>query len=662
VAQWLLLVCCFSSAWGADSATEAYAALRRKDYDAAVAAFRRAIQLEPEHLEFRKELAYTLLKMGETSDARDEFEQITMRAPRDWHSAMEYGYLCHETGQIATARRIFDHVRKQGDPGSRQAAEQAFRNIDEPIAEAINRWSSVLAQSPDDFSAHLELAKSAEMRDDPKLAAQHYLRAWQLKPAARGLLVDVARARKQAGDEEGAVSALLAASRGANPRAAEQARQLLPSRHPYASEYQKALAIEPTNIELRRELAFLWLAVNKPAEAEMEFQQLLRHAPDDLLALAQLGLMMLARNDVQGATKLLEKVLAGKDEALAEKVRKALEEKKAPKPSARRGLPDATTHKAMGDRSYAAGYLKDAERYYQAARESNPDDPEIPLKLGRTYNMLRQDDEAIRYFDIARRADSPAIRQEAEKSFRALRQSNAKLKTTTWLLPMFSSRWHAAFTYGQMKSELYLAKLPIIPYASLRFVGDSHRAAGALTPQYLSESSFILGIGLRTKIWRNTFVWAEAGNAIRYRGRTDLGRAVPDYRGGISFSRGFGKGLGATKSGWFFETVNDIVTLSRFQWNLIAYSQNRAGFTLPPLGLLQWQGVWNGNLTTDRKREPWANFSDTGPGVRLRLKWMPPSMLLSMDLLQGRYWIQRDNPRRALYRDVRAGVWYAFTR
>ncbi|MFN7933408.1 MAG: tetratricopeptide repeat protein [Bryobacteraceae bacterium] len=661
MAGWLLVIFCTSLIWAADSATEAYAALQRKDYEAAIEAFRRALQLEPDHVEFRKELGYALLKIGATADAREEFGQIARDAPRDWHSAIEYGYLCYETGAVSAARRVFDHVRQQGDPDSRRIADQAFRNIDEPLSVALQRWSSVVARSPQDYSANLELAKTAEHREDPKLAAEHYLKAWKIKPSERGLLVHAARMYRLAGDEEGAVSALLAASRGSNPRAAEQARDLLPSRHPYAAEYKKALLLEPANIELRRELAFLWLAVNKPAEAEQEFQQLLGYAPDDMLALAQLGLMLLARNDIAGATKLLEKVVAGKDEALATKVKRALEDKKAPKPRSSSDKPAAIPHKVMGDRSYAAGYLKDAERYYQAARESNPDDPEIPLKLARTYNMLRQDDEAIRYFDIARHSDTAAIRQEAEKSYRALRQGNAKVHTTTWLLPMFSSRWHTAFTYGQLKTE-WSGKLPITPYASLRFVGDSHRAAGALTPQYLSESSFILGLGLRTKLWHNTFAWAEAGNAIRYRNRKDIGRAVPDYRGGVSFARGFGKGLGATTPGWFFETVNDAVALSRFQWNLIAYSQNRIGFTLPPLGAVQWQGVWNGNITTDRKREPWANFSDTGPGFRLRLKWMPPSMMLSLDLLQGRYWIEKNNPRPALYRDVRAGVWYAFTR
>ena len=54
--------------------------------------------------------------------------------------------------------------------------------------------------------------------------------------------------------------------------------------------------------------------------------------------------------------------------------------------------------------------------------------------------MLRQDDEAIRYFDIARHSDTPSIRQEAERSYRALRHSNARFHTTTWLLPMFYKR------------------------------------------------------------------------------------------------------------------------------------------------------------------------------------------------------------------------------
>jgi len=659
-----LLICAAALGWGADSITDGYAALKAKDYDRAIEAFRRAVNLEPERVELRKELAYTLLKVGETEEARDEFAVIVKLAASDWHSALEYGYLCNETRQAMQARRTFDRVRKLGDASSKAAAEQAFLSIDKPAQEAIERWSAALAHNPDDYSAHVELARSAEIREDGKLAASHYRRAWELRPNERALLVDLGRACKMGGDAEGAMAAWLAASRGGNARAGEAARELLPQRYPYASEFQRAIQLDRANVELRRELAFLWLAVNKPAEAEAEFVKLLEIAPEDLLSMAQLGMMRLARNETATAMPLLEKVLKGNDESLAKKVRDVLAPKQQlkPRPTTEPVAPVGPSPNAfMGDRSYAAGHLKDAERYYRAAREENPRDAEVNLKLGRTYNMLRQDDEAIRYFDQARKTGQGKVKEEAAKAYKNLRPEHARFRNTAWVYPMFSSRWHEGFTYGQWKSELRLGKLPFRPYASLRFVGDSQRASGALAPQYLSESSFIAGVGVATRQIRGVMAWMEAGNAIRYRHREDVGRFVPDYRGGISFSKSFGAGISSERPGWFVQITDDVVTLSRFRWNVLAYTQNRVGYTMPKLGPVQWQAVWNANVTFDRNREAWANFVDSGPGLRVRLKSMPPSMLWSVDVLRGNYLVHDGGPRKPAYYDLRAGVWYAVT-
>jgi hypothetical protein len=316
----------------------------------------------------------------------------------------------------------------------------------------------------------------------------------------------------------------------------------------------------------------------------------------------------------------------------------------------------------LADKSYSAGYLRDALRYYEIAYKENPADAETQLKLGFTHNMLRQDDEAIRYFDLARKSSDPRVREEAGRAYRNLRPSLARFRSTAWLFPMFSSRWHEAFSYGQWKVEMRLGSLPFRPYFSTRLVADSQRSGGSIQPQYLSESSFIFGVGLATSPWRGLSGWAEAGTAVRYRERHDTGRMVPDYRAGLSWSRGFGHLIRAESPGLFFETTEDMVMLSRFQWNLLFYSQNRAGFTLPSIAGLQSQILWNVNLTSDRNREPWANFIDTGPGLRFRSRRMPPSMVWSLDLLRGNYLIREGNPRRPIYYDVRAGVWYAITR
>jgi Tfp pilus assembly protein PilF len=133
---------------------QAYDALREKNYDQAVAGFEKAIALASARATICKDLAYTLLKIGENEAARHQFAEAMRLEPADEHVALEYAFLCYETSHHAIARRVFDRVRKNGNG----TAEQAFQNIDGPLAEGIDRRKKALAMSPDNFSAHQELA------------------------------------------------------------------------------------------------------------------------------------------------------------------------------------------------------------------------------------------------------------------------------------------------------------------------------------------------------------------------------------------------------------------------------------------------------------------------------------------------------------------------
>jgi hypothetical protein len=99
----------------------------------------------------------------------------------------------------------------------------------------------------------------------------------------------------------------------------------------------------------------------------------------------------------------------------------------------------------------------------------------------------------------------------------------------------------------------------------------------------------------------------------------------------------------------------------RFDNDTLAYSQNRVGHALPAvLGSAQF--YWNWNITFDVKREYWANFMETGPGVRFHVRGAPKSMLFSVNALRGEYFIMAGNPHPQVFDDLRVGVWYAITR
>jgi Flp pilus assembly protein TadD len=645
----------------------AYQASRDKNYDRALAAFHEAIGFAPDRASIRKDLAYTLLRVGENEAARDEFAEAMRLDPTDRHVALEYAFLCYETKQQAVARRIFDRIRKTGDSVSQETAEQAFQNIDQPLAGGILRWRKALELAPGNFSAHQELATLAEQRDQFELAAEHYEAAWKLRPGERSLMLDLGRVWKQTGRIEDANFVLLAASRGQPPRVAEQARELLPDRYPYVYEFEKALQLDPGNFELRREYAYLLLAMGKKDEAEHQFQTLHEATPGDLLTSAQLGFLRLNRQDFAAAQPLLDQVLKGADGELADRVRVAL---KIPQTLRGRETPAQRTSeeaKALAEKSMKAGYLNDALKYLAIAHENDPVDFATMLKLGWVYNILHDDRDAVKWFDLASKSSDSSISVPASQAYRNLAPEFTRLRTTVWIFPFFSTRWHDVFGYGQIKTELKLGRLPIRPYLSLRFVGDTRQTvgpAGNPYPQYLSESSFIAGVGAATLPWRGVTAWLEAGEAVKYiPNRTDVGAMIPDYRGGVSYAKGFGHLMNSSQ-GLFYETNEDVVFVSRFQDDLLYYSQNRTGYTFRSaegLGGLQAQLYWNANATADRLHQYWANFVETGPGLRFRFRNLPKSLLFSVNFLRGVYTVNLDNPRRPNYFDLRIGIWYAFS-
>jgi tetratricopeptide (TPR) repeat protein len=484
------------------------------------------------------------------------------------------------------------------------------------------------------------------------LAAEHYRKAWAIQPDKRGLLVDLGRVLRSANKMEEAQAVLVAASRGSETRAAESARELLPARYPWVNEFRRAMEIDSRNVPLRRDLAFLLLQMERRPEAEREFRAILDLAPDDPLSCAQLGFLLLARGETGRALPLLERVMKEPDTALAARVRgymRTPQRSDAPPPVS--GDP-----KVMAGRSLDSGYLQDALRYLQTAFEADRQDPWVHLKLGWTYNLLHDDRSAIRWFDQARRANDAGIAAEGERAYRNLRPSLARIRTTAWMFPFFSSRWRDVFSYAQVKTEFHTGTM-IRPYLSVRLLGDVRRSTGGALPVNLSENSMILAGGLASQYWRGLMGWVEAGQGLNY----ITGRMKPDYRGGLSYGAGFGPGVGAGAAGPFFETNADGVYISRFQHDLLTYSQNRLGFTPEMPGEVRAQIYWSANVTVDTKRLEWANFIETGPGVRLRIPSLARSLLFSVDLVRGAYTVPQRGLRAPNFFDFRAGFWYAAT-
>jgi Flp pilus assembly protein TadD len=598
------------------AANSAYASLKTKDYLSAISSFGQAVAVLSECAPLRKDFAYALLKAGRREDARDQFKASLDLDPTDDRAALEFAFLCYETKMEIDARRSFLRLQSSSNEEVRRTASTAFENIDRQLRDGIARWTQAVASAPGQYSAHEELARLAEQRDETALALTHYREAFSLKPDRRRLMLDIARVAPP----EDAIALRLALSRSSEPRLAEEARALLPARYPYLYEFERAIALDPANTALRREHAFLLLALDRKPEATAAFAELLRQHPDDETARRQLDL---------------------------------LEGRTPPEPR----LPI----KEMARRSFEMSYLNDALRYYRAALEDAPHDAEAMLGIAKTYNQLGRDRDALRWFNLARRSGSSPAARQAGESYSRLRETAAPFHFTTWMLPFYSSRWSGGLLYGQMKGEWSPGSTRLRPYVSMRLMADtqgrtSESRVNPYFPAYLSESAVIFSGGALYPIRRGLLAWGEAGQAVSYIQRRHEPRSRPDFRGGLSYMKGFGHQLGSS-TGWFAETGLDGVYVSRFRNDVLAYIQARTGYTLSS----SVQLVWNWQVTTDRLGEYWGNFVEAGPGVRLRWSTLPRGVTFRIDTLRGVHLRNASNPLRPNYWDFRAGLWYGFT-
>ncbi|NWF84174.1 MAG: tetratricopeptide repeat protein [Bryobacteraceae bacterium] len=554
-------------------AERAYSALKQNDLDGAVAGFRRALELDASKTQWRKDLAYVLLRTGDREAARDHFERLWQADRTDGTSGLEFAFLCFETRREREAHQTFQTLRNSPSPEVRATAEEAFERIDRMLAEGIARWEEALKKAPGQWSAHEELARLAERRNDDELAVRHYREAWRLRPEKTELLVDLARVLGRQGAASETQRALSTAWHFGSPRVREAAIALNGGHEPGA--------VEP------------WTIPKEPAA-------------------------------------------------------------------------DGYSARQMARLSLEKSYLRDAYRYYREVVSQEPGDFEAIYQLGVVSNLLGKDREAADWFRAARAAPDPLIASRSREAYAKLWPAFQRFRVTAWAIPFFSSRWRNAFLYGQGRAEWRPTSRQIWLYGSYRVIGDTGVSgqvlpAGGGVPPALSERTMILGGGVLWKVTYRLSFWGEAGEAYRYANVPGItARFKPDYRGGFSYLKGWGRLMGSPRRGWFSEASLDGFYVSRFNNDMLLYSQARGGYTFAPLaGGAQVQILTSFNFTRDRNGEYWGNVVEAGPGIRIRFAGLPPGMSLRADFLRGAHLDNSRNPLSPNYWDLRAGVWYA---
>ena len=249
------------------------------------------------------------------------------------------------------------------------------------------------------------------------------------------------------------------------------------------------------------------------------------HRPDDYVAAAQLGLLYLAADQNALAMPILEECLAHADSGHRQPRPHGAEDAAACSKRTRRADDSPLDPRLLGERSYQAGFLKDAKRYFLAAREQNPVDAAIALKLGWTNNMLHDDAAALHWFDIARKSDDPAIAAEASTSVRESAPGRRALPhhalglSALFLALARSLRLRPGQDGNEDEEDS--RSVPTFRCDSWATNGAPPAASRRRISRKARSSS---ASGVATRSWHGAMGWFEAGTTIGYLNGTHLPR------------------------------------------------------------------------------------------------------------------------------------------
>ncbi len=571
-------------------------------------------EVSPRDAAIESERAYAALRDSRYDEAAAGFRRVLELQPGNAHLRKDLAYTLLKRGDRDGAREQFEAALHSDPADERTALEYGFVCYETRRPQAARRTFLRLKSSQDK-----EIRKVAEQAfenvDRPlREGIERWSEAVQRAP------------RQWSAHEE---LAQLAETRDLLDLAAEH--------------YEHAWRLRPAQSSLLLDLARVWTELGDA-----------KRARQTLVAAWRSGNPRVAET----ARELLDgEIPRDSDLALAVTTEAGGETTASP----------ALPAREMGERSLASSYLNDAHRYFEQAHKDDPADANVIYKLGVTSNLLGRDREALNWFDQARRSTDADVRDKARSAYESLRPSFSRFSLNAWTIPFYSSRWNDVFFYGQMRGEWTRPGRALIPYVSLRFVGDSQGRAegrGPATPLFLSENSVIAGAGLHWRLSPRLYLWGEAGESVSYLGhRQDSALMRPDYRGGVSYLHGWGRLLGSSEGGLFAETNLDGVYASRFNHDMLLYIQSRSGRTFSrSLSGWQAQAYFAWNVTLDLKGEYWGNVVEFGPGARFTSPALPKGMSFRVEMLRGAHLVNDSNPGGPRYWDLRTGMWYAFSR
>jgi len=237
----------------------------------AIAEYKKAMEADPDSLFLRVELAELYWRMGRTADAVHDAEAVLKINPDQ-----------------EDAHRLLANIywRNLGDPQPDKVAKES-------LSKAIEHFEALSRIDPSDDDNYLVLGRLYRLNNQRDKAEEAFQKVLKADPDSRSALASLAQLYFDHGDYEEAIEHLKKIpDQDMNTSLVAMLAYAYSQAHDYenaVATYEKALAQDSDNLDVRRSYADALANAGKTAAARIELQKILKQEPNDGPTYLRLG-------------------------------------------------------------------------------------------------------------------------------------------------------------------------------------------------------------------------------------------------------------------------------------------------------------------------------------------------------------------------------------